>query len=433
MTEQRLYRLGPRERRGLIAGWRPGQVLSAALGCGLAAGSVAFSSSPLALTLAIFWLSAGIACATVPVRGRTLEEWVPVVFHFVRARGEHAFACGEVESGSSGDGLFLSGRLVIVLELYARGIALLDSRETLRLVEGFTSALTALAREGSVVDRASWTVQTRSDDAEWLLRDLRRRGRGECEAARRSYRHFLASVRGTLPQRSVYLALRARPQKGTRHRQLELLIEEAQTLAQALEDAGHPRPHLLDGEELHRFFRANDILFEDERQGVLATEAHFNHLATDEQFIVSWWIAQWPSFDVTAELLSSLILGHEGRSVSIVVEPVAPSVALRRAQVARTSGAADDEVRRRGGFLTDRRREREVQHLERREGELIDGHSSLRFAGYASVKAESSEALAERVAATELAAAQIGIRLQRCQGDHLRGFAATLPLCGGLP
>ena len=119
--------------------------------------------------------------------------------------------------------------------------------------------------------------------------------------------------------------------------------------------------------------------------------------------------------------------------MSVVFEPVAPSLALRRAQSAKTSTAADEEVRRRGGFLRDRRREREAGHLERRETELVDGHSSLRFAGFVSVGAETEILLRERGSATELAAAHCGLLLRRCQGDHGRGLLATLPLAQGLP
>ena len=111
---------------------------------------------------------------------------------------------------------------------------------------------------------------------------------------------------------------------------------------------------------------------------------------------------------------------------------MAPSRALRRAQVARTSGAADEEVRRRGGFLADRRRLREAEHLAQREAELIDGHSSLRFSGFVATGAPSESLLRERAAAVEMAAAHAGLRLQPCQGDHGRGFLASLPLSMGL-
>ena len=117
----------------------------------------------------------------------------------------------------------------------------------------------------------------------------------------------------------------------------------------------------------------------------------------------------------------------------MTVEPVSPSIALRRAQNARTSGAADDELRRRGGFMSDRRRERESDHLMTRESELVDGHSSLRFAGYITVSASDEALLFTRAAETELAGAQSRLLLRRLQGDHARGYVATLPLGAGLP
>ena len=117
----------------------------------------------------------------------------------------------------------------------------------------------------------------------------------------------------------------------------------------------------------------------------------------------------------------------------MVVELVPPSVALRRAQSAKTSGVADQELRRRGGFLLDRRRERESGHLENREAELIDGHGSLRIVGYVAVTADDDASLQSKISETELAGAQAHLGLLRLNGDHLRGYLATLPLARGLP
>jgi hypothetical protein len=109
------------------------------------------------------------------------------------------------------------------------------------------------------------------------------------------------------------------------------------------------------------------------------------------------------------------------------------SIALRRAQNAKTTGAADDELRRRGGFLNDRRRERESDHLARRESELVDGFVSIRMIGFVSVRGSVQSERELLTNQTELAASQAGIVLQRLNGDHGRGYIATLPLGTGLP
>ena len=71
--------------------------------------------------------------------------------------------------------------------------------------------------------------------------------------------------------------------------------------------------------------------------------------------------------------------------------------------------------------------------MAEREAELVDGHGSLRLAGFLAVEVAEDEDLDGVVAETELAAAQARLVLRRLQGDHSRGLVATLPLCAGLP
>jgi hypothetical protein len=80
------YRLGPLERRGFVAGLRGGQV--ACLGGGLA-GAVAVDrvlSPATGLVAALLVAAAGLAAATWPVRGRTVEEWLPTAAHAAALR-----------------------------------------------------------------------------------------------------------------------------------------------------------------------------------------------------------------------------------------------------------------------------------------------------------------------------------------------------------
>ena len=67
------YRLGPLERRGYVAGWRAGQVGLVAGCCALAGLVVALSSAGPALAAAGLIVTAGIAGATIPLVGRSVE------------------------------------------------------------------------------------------------------------------------------------------------------------------------------------------------------------------------------------------------------------------------------------------------------------------------------------------------------------------------
>src|ERR1700727_1234859 len=73
------YRFGPRERGGGLAGWRAGQIVTVAVG--LVFGVLVLRWEPNAAggAAAIGVLVLYGALATVPVSGRTGDEWLPVV------------------------------------------------------------------------------------------------------------------------------------------------------------------------------------------------------------------------------------------------------------------------------------------------------------------------------------------------------------------
>src|ERR1700734_2406436 len=73
------YRFGPRERAGALAGWRGGQIMTVAVG--LVFGVLVLRWEPNAVggAAAVGILVLYGALATVPVAGRTGDEWLPVV------------------------------------------------------------------------------------------------------------------------------------------------------------------------------------------------------------------------------------------------------------------------------------------------------------------------------------------------------------------
>jgi hypothetical protein len=93
---------------------------------------------------------------------------------------------------------------------------------------------------------------------------------------------------------------------------------------------------------------------------------------------------------------------------------------------------ADEQLRRRAGFLTSARRRREAEGVLQREGELADGHGEYRFSGYVTVTAGDPEELAAACAEVEQSAHQAHLDLRRLYGQQAEGFTWTLPLARGL-
>lgn len=164
----------------------------------------------------------------------------------------------------------------------------------------------------------------------------------------------------------------------------------------------------------------------------LATEVRWECLRADGAWHATYWIAEWPRVDVGPDFLGPMLLGSVRRSVSMVMEPVSPSRAVRQVEQARTADLADSELRRRGGFLATARRAREESLVNRREEELADGHASFRFSGYVTVTAPTRDLLESGCEETEQAAGQCRLELRRLYGEQAQGFTCTLPLGRGL-
>ena len=86
-SERVRYRFSPLERRGVIAGWRGGQIASVA--AGLVVGVFGLRSSPsvAGVLIALASVAAAVAFAFWPVLGRTGDQWLPLGVRWLWVRG----------------------------------------------------------------------------------------------------------------------------------------------------------------------------------------------------------------------------------------------------------------------------------------------------------------------------------------------------------
>ena len=516
------YRFGPLERRGLIAGWRGGQIAVVAAGAVAAIFVLHRRPTLLAIGVAVLLVAVSVVLAWWPIAGRTAEQWLPTVVRWGasgvagsrrrRAGVEAAGHClgpdgapclvgagrangGAVHDGRraapvrrlvsgasaarsarAGQGAFAGlgvlgfgareGEDIVavvhdehartytaVMELLGHSFALLSGDEKERRVASWASVLSSLARERSVVHRVQWVAATMPDDGAAVRGHLRSRGvLPEDAPARRSYATLLRNAGGETCRHDVHLAVQllasgstARAMRslgGGDRAACALLAREVASLRQQLAAADVPVERVLDERELAALVRR--ALDGDERTrgacppcGIawpwpLVTQAEWGALRADGNWHATYWVAEWPRVDVGPEFLGPLLLGTVRRRVSVVMEPVSPTRAVRQAERARTADVADAELRRRGGFLATARRAREAEVAARREAELADGHASFRFSGYVCVSAPTPEQLGAACDSTEQAASQCRLELRRLYGDQERAFTCTLPLGRGL-
>ena len=101
MPEGPRYRFGPLERRGVVAGWRGGQIASVAVGLVVAVLALRARPSIPGIVVAAVAVGASVALACWPVSGRTGEEWLPTLARWLAAR---AAGRGTRRSGAPGVG-----------------------------------------------------------------------------------------------------------------------------------------------------------------------------------------------------------------------------------------------------------------------------------------------------------------------------------------
>lgn len=525
MPERTRYRFGPLERRGLVAGWRGGQIAAVAGGLVVAVLALRSHPTPASVAVALASVLGGVGLACWPVAGRTGEEWAPTVARWgwcgvSRARSHRAPAPGaghcagpdgrpclagagpggggpgggrrpppvprelrrttfgslallHVRGGGAGAscGVVHDARTrsyTAVVPVRGHSFSLLGSAEKDRRVGAWAAVLASMARERSVVHRVQWVASALPDDGQ-AVRDYLA-GRAvlpDDQPARRSYASLLAAAGASTSRHEVLLAVQiraagpgaraARAAGGGSAGACAVLLREVDALRRRLGEADVQADAVLDPRALAAVIRrggeprppsppvsgVGDGGPDPVPGGAcppcpvgwpwpLATEEAWGCLRTDGAWHATYWVAEWPRVDVGPDFLAPLLIGAVRRSVSVVMEPVSPSRAVRLVEQARTADIADAELRRRGGFLSTARRAREEALVTRREEELADGHASFRFSGYVTVTAPTRDGLQAACEATEHAAGQCRLELRRLYGEQERGFACTLPLGRGL-
>lgn len=465
------YRFGPLERRGLVAGWRGGQLGAVAVALIVAIALLRASPTLPGVFGALTIVGIAVAAATWPIAGRTAEEWAPDAVRQLSAssaarsrRGSGPFTSLRVlvvDTGGAEAAVVhdvVARRYTCVLPARGSGFFLLGARDKEARVASWAGVLSSLARQGSALHRLQWVARCLPDDGVEVRRHLA--GNAVIDTggpAYRSYRALLDSESAVAQRHEVLLSVTVDAGRAARAVRASggkdvgactVLLRETALVRRQLADAGIQTGAALDRSELQRAMgRAYDaapaFATPEGRRTAgagcnggwpwpMAVEGSWSLARVDATWHVTYWVAEWPRRDVGADFLGPLLVSDVRRSVSLVMEPIAALEAARRIEQARTADIADAELRRRGGFLHSVRRRREEEVLVTRESELADGHAPYRFAGYVTVTSADRESLDEACARTEQAAGRAGLELRRCYGAQDRAFACTLPLGRGL-
>ncbi len=481
-TEPARYRLGPRSTRGLIAGWRTGQIACVGIGLLLAVGFLRAVGGGAGAFLGLVAVGGGVAVATWPLGGRTPEQWVPTVASFgLRAvadatykpwrsssrRGQGAFGglvlaqlaepgewepawregleavSAQMRAGRRRDGPAHSPPLstgigvvsdsmmqtrTAVVPVGGTGFALLSDADRVERIAAWSGALAALARDTAGLHRLQWLSSTYPS---WLDRAL---PSGDVGSSGKHYARLLQESSRNLWTHEVYVAVSVRYHRSARRAEApdEALREQLSMLAERLRGAGlvpgAPLSPLALASIIRRGFEMTPPTTEMAWPWPVGVESSWRRLRTDATWHTTYWVAEWPRGDVGAGFLLPMLL-EPGlrRVVSVTMAPIAAVRAVRRAERERTEGTVDAEMRGRHGFALTARAVREQQSRQQRESELAEGHAGYQFSGYVTVTEADQEELERVCGRLEQSAALAQLELRRLYGAQVDGYCCTLP------
>ena len=494
-TTARRYEFGAAgEDHTIVMGLRAGQLGVLAGVLLVAVATVRASSTGSGFATALGVIAAGAGLVFWPVKGRTVEQWLPTVARWtsIRATGRHRHLSPTPLLGHDQHGAAIQtppptlaylrllvspvqaagrdvgilhdrrhGTYAAVLAVRGRSFQLADTPEKQRRLAAWGGVLAALARSSSPVHRLQWVERTVPEDADVM-------GRYLAEAVRvprhhptlASYLELVDRAGPAAPQHETLLVVAISAAKGRRAiRQAgggdvgaaQVLLREVLSVQRTLASAdivvdGLLTPGLLAAairtafDPEARTALARRSAADGAEPGTdpanawpLATEASWSTYRSGDVWHTSYWVAQWPRSPVGPDFLAPLLLGVGGmRSMAVTMEPVSPLRAHREVEHAVLKSMADEELRSRAGFTSTARRRRAQETASRREQELADGHADYRLAGYLTVTAASPEELEASCGEVEQAAQQSALEVRRLDGQQDVAFTWTLPLARGL-
>jgi hypothetical protein len=477
------YRLGPRSTRGLIAGWRTGQIACVAVGLLLAVGLLRSIGGAFGALMALVAAGGGVAVGAWPVGGRTLEQWVPTVVSFrVRASAEaqsrpwqrlnrrargtlrhltllelpgaahpepswregldllptHARHARTGGPGSTRSSLSSTGVGVLsdaecstwtaVMPVGGTGFALLGESERCERIAAWSGVLAAMGRDTAGLHRMQWLSVTYPS---WLDGALPGGGSGVPGG---HYSRLLEEAAPNLWAHEVYVALSVRRPGGRRATAgtAGKLREQLSALDERLRGAGlAPGPVLSPlalAHTVRRSFEVAPLGMPASSPWPVGIDNGWRRLRADASWQATFWVAEWPRSEVGGGFLLPMLL-EPGlrRTVSVTMAPLPVLAAVRRAERERTEGTADENLRHRHGFAVTARALREQEGRQQREAELAEGHAGYRYSGYVTVTEADEEELERACGRLQQAAALAQLELRRLYGAQEEGYCCTLP------
>jgi len=475
------HAFGRRDRGGLLLGFRAPQLLLLGLGCaamlaGLLVGGAQGGGAGLAALIGLAFI------ALFPVQGRALVDWIRPLANYAHARliGRARYLGGPFALRRCGDrtridvpglgqqlrlyeartfdgpvaAMRIGERWTLVLRVRGANYVLADRASQERRIAAWGALLSQSGQEGSRIAALQWLERTVPDSGHDLARWWHEHGDPDSSYAA-AYTELIDRAGPAATRHETYIAVSIdahrlrrpiRQAGGGPEGTTKVLLSELTWITQSLRSADIDVLGTLNAEDLARLVKgqydpaSSDTLDEDHpapspiAAGPMAAESHWDHYRSDSGVHAVYWIAEWPSVPVEAAWFYPLIaLGGLRRTVSVTAEPIAPSRSMRELRSLRVAKRADEAQRHKLGQIETAQDDEEYSALERRERELVSGHTEYRFTGWITVTAADHDELEAACARVEQVAVRSALEVRRVYGEVDQAFLfGALPLTQGV-
>ena len=492
-AEGRSYRLEPPDRTGALLGLSHRVIATLAAGlvvavvafskgslpAGIAAAAVAvgltvvrFDGGPLVETVGVrigFWrqqrkTSGGrwYAPLPLPVEG-TGPVWPPAL------DGQLLLAVGPDEHGVAGVGEIgvvwdrPAGTMSATVTVAGRHFGLVDPADQDRALARWGEALAGFVRDASPVTAVCWSEWAAPAGISDHLAYLDRHCHQPDSPAAHAYREVVAGSGPAAICHEVTVTVtvqtgRARRRRASsgkttaRQAAIAALVGELRLFGDRLAAGGLAVSAPWDVRAVCRAVRARldptALIVLDHRPaslgqaaglirpadaGPLATDTDWRWWRADGSYHRSFYVADWPRLSLPAGWMSPLLgWADTVRSVSVVMEPVAPRASAQAIRRVSTKLDSDAEHRASQGFRTPAGLRRAQQAVAEREEELVSGYREFTYAGVVTITAASLDALDRHSDDLSQLAGSAGVELRALHGRHDQAFAVGLPVGRGL-
>lgn len=477
----RTYKIGSAEPKKIMMGFRTSQVVIVAVSCAFA--FLFLAAGQLIMIFPIVGI--GTILAFLPLKGRSLDEWIPIFMKWFiggkKMRNSTAIAplLGHGSSRSQAvsppislKGLKLlkvknaqneetavlhdsiAGTYSATIEISGPSFVLESQEEQEQIVANWGSILARFSREGSVISRVQWIERTLPEDSKAMHDYFDTTAHVEVgNQITDAYLELIDSASPVTTKHRTYLVIQISQLKSAKQIKqagggeggaCEVLLRELQNTLSLIPSAGFNVLGVLDGNEMIKFIRTSFDPTADVSNSYtgtmttnqlwpMAVETEWDKYHTDNYFHRTFWVSDFSRTEVGVAFLAPLMMQSSiRRTISVVMEPLAPSRALREVEVARTSFIADQGLRDKAGYIVNAQREREYEKLQQREQELTDGHGAYRFSAYVTCSAEDEEMLEYVSQNVEQTGHQAQLVFRLLYGEQASAFATCLPIARGL-